>query len=528
MRQLTLVVLATITAGIMSASPNKVLICHAVAANGSEPHKWLELNVNQNGWNGHDGHPLDYIKVEGVPCGETPPPPPPPPVEDVCPNLEGTHTTVPAGYELVNGQCVPIEPPPSCPPGQVWNEVSDMCEVPTCPPGYTWDENLGECVPPPPPPATDMCTDIPGIQPTVPVGYVQVGTECKKITEPTPTTPTEPVSGTDIVDFCPDPDLMSGFPGERVKFSLIWKDRWDKTQGSGLGIEASVKSSTAGNASIVCTSAQCTIWANSPGTFVAVLYSPDLDLKKEVRLVVIPPTPEPLSKLFIGMPSQTQVDQDQTATVQFWPLDRHDAGNTLQVFYGDGLPRKSAVTLSKGIHQGEVQTVYRRMIDKECPVCVPFMLRLSQGEGANGTTLAEGRTEACIKVNPKDPAITGSFLHWSGSEETGWLNGFGLGAEVAPLVPLHLDSEATGVRMYMVLTYGPKFATPIEFAIGKVFGQYAAFIGTAAKPQGYNVSLPPRQYNVAIIVEYPDGNIVQFGAPHSFSVPARIGPFEMN
>lgn len=38
------------------------------------------------------------------------PPKPPNPV-DVCPNLEGVQLSVPDGYELVNGQCVPITPP---------------------------------------------------------------------------------------------------------------------------------------------------------------------------------------------------------------------------------------------------------------------------------------------------------------------------------------------------------------------------------------------------------------------------------
>lgn len=41
---------------------------------------------------------------------------PPPPATDVCPNIAGNQATVPAGMQIVNGQCVPIivvPPPPS-------------------------------------------------------------------------------------------------------------------------------------------------------------------------------------------------------------------------------------------------------------------------------------------------------------------------------------------------------------------------------------------------------------------------------
>lgn len=47
----------------------------------------------------------------------TPPPPkpPPPPPVDVCPNLEGNQATVPDGDALIDGLCVPQQPPVVCP-----------------------------------------------------------------------------------------------------------------------------------------------------------------------------------------------------------------------------------------------------------------------------------------------------------------------------------------------------------------------------------------------------------------------------
>jgi uncharacterized repeat protein (TIGR01451 family) len=67
--------------------------------------------------------------------------------KDVCPNLEGKQTEVPDGYEIVDGQCVVIPPPPTdvCP-----NIEGDQAEIPA---GMVKDEQ-GKCVNPTTPPTT--------------------------------------------------------------------------------------------------------------------------------------------------------------------------------------------------------------------------------------------------------------------------------------------------------------------------------------------------------------------------------------
>jgi hypothetical protein len=69
------------------------------------------------------------------PSPPSPPPPPPPvtppPPTDVCPNLPGIQTSVPAGYvKDSNGNCI-IPPPPTCPPGQTGTPPD--CKVPPPP-----------------------------------------------------------------------------------------------------------------------------------------------------------------------------------------------------------------------------------------------------------------------------------------------------------------------------------------------------------------------------------------------------------
>ena len=65
----------------------------------------------------------------------------PPPTGDVCPNIAGVQTTVPAGYTRdAKGNCVKTTPPPTdmCP-----NLTGDQATVP---PGYTRDAS-GNCIP---------------------------------------------------------------------------------------------------------------------------------------------------------------------------------------------------------------------------------------------------------------------------------------------------------------------------------------------------------------------------------------------
>jgi hypothetical protein len=103
----------------------------------------------------------------------------------VCPNLEGAQATVPAGYTLSGGLCVPVETPIDVCPNLEGAQA-------TVPAGYTLVGGLCVVVPPPPalctdpsalnfgglapcayaPPPTDVCANIDGIQTTVPAGYV--------------------------------------------------------------------------------------------------------------------------------------------------------------------------------------------------------------------------------------------------------------------------------------------------------------------------------------------------------------------
>lgn len=102
-------------------SEPKVDICHQNGESG----KWnvLNVSVNANEWQGHEGHSGDYLyegpTEGGKPtkdgdkwCADNAPTNPPTPV-DVCPNIPELQTTVPQGKELVNGNCVDIVVPPA-------------------------------------------------------------------------------------------------------------------------------------------------------------------------------------------------------------------------------------------------------------------------------------------------------------------------------------------------------------------------------------------------------------------------------
>ncbi|WP_156163631.1 hypothetical protein [Demequina subtropica] len=83
-----------------------------------------------------------------------------PPVVDVCSNLEGVQTEVPAGYKThQDGTCSPCEPPRI----DVCKNLDGMQT--TVPEGYEVDED-GNCTIPP----VDVCTNLPGLQTQVPEG----------------------------------------------------------------------------------------------------------------------------------------------------------------------------------------------------------------------------------------------------------------------------------------------------------------------------------------------------------------------
>jgi hypothetical protein len=114
--------------------------------------------------------PAGYTLVGGV-CVPTNTPP-----IDVCPNLDGIQTTVPAGYTLVGGVCLPTNTPPI-----------DVCPnldgiQTTVPAGYTLVG--GVCVPTTTTPPIDVCPNLDGIQTTVPAGYTLVGGMCVVIPPP--------------------------------------------------------------------------------------------------------------------------------------------------------------------------------------------------------------------------------------------------------------------------------------------------------------------------------------------------------
>jgi hypothetical protein len=91
---------------------------------------------------------------------------------DVCSNLEGAQTSIPAGYHRGdNNTCLPDETTDLC-----LNIAGTQTSVPA---GYVRN-NDGTCTPPSPPP-TDVCPNIPGLQASVPAGYQLIGGDCVQI-----------------------------------------------------------------------------------------------------------------------------------------------------------------------------------------------------------------------------------------------------------------------------------------------------------------------------------------------------------
>lgn len=169
------------------ATPNLVTICHY--DHGGEPHT---IAVNENAVDAHlnpQGNGVEHRGDYLGPCqgdttdttgttGEEP--------DDLCPNLQGVQETVPSGYTLVEGACVPVvitettvttpttPTNPGCPNGQPGGAGKDG------------EPGNDDCAPPPPPTETTPTTD------TTP-------------TTPTDTTPTTPETTPTDPEATPDP-----------------------------------------------------------------------------------------------------------------------------------------------------------------------------------------------------------------------------------------------------------------------------------------------------------------------------------
>ena len=153
---------------------------------------------------------IDFIPVVGDPgCSsifdnsETDTPPPP---ADICPNLDGIQSSVPDGYEVKDGQCVPIAPVDVCP-----NIDGNQSVVPD---GFEVKD--GQCVPVKP---VDVCPNIDGTQASVPAGFHLADGQC--------------VPDESQTDMCPNIDgIQATIPDGKV---LQDGQCVDTTQGGGNG-----------------------------------------------------------------------------------------------------------------------------------------------------------------------------------------------------------------------------------------------------------------------------------------------------
>ncbi len=138
--------------GGASADPNIVVASGTVTtdSNGNFCFAAYTVAADDDGeYSVKVGNKGDNYRVRG-----TTPPPPPPPV-DVCPNIQGNQTTVPAGMEVDGqGNCVPIID--LCP-----NIAGNQAAIPV---GMEMD-NEGNCVP-----IVDLCPNIDGNQSYLPDG----------------------------------------------------------------------------------------------------------------------------------------------------------------------------------------------------------------------------------------------------------------------------------------------------------------------------------------------------------------------
>jgi hypothetical protein len=131
----------------------------------------------------------------------------------MCPNIEEVQETVPSGYEVVEGNCELIPPPPVdvCPNLEGNQE--------TLPESYEIVE--GGCVQIPPP-VVDVCLNLEGDQTSVPQGYESLSEgDCTLI--PAPEVCPEGTTGTypdceeipdvqEDVDLCPEEGLQNELP----------------------------------------------------------------------------------------------------------------------------------------------------------------------------------------------------------------------------------------------------------------------------------------------------------------------------
>ena len=161
--------LVMVSATAAQAGPNgeghtPVTICHKPGT----PAEQTEV-VDDDSVPAHLAHG-DYLGE----CQSTPPP------VDLCPNIEGDQQDIPDGYQLVDGQCMPIPPPPT----DVCSNLDGIQE--SVPAGYHAGEDENgrpTCIEDAPPPK-DVCKNIDGIQETVPAGYFAIFGKCFPIPPP--------------------------------------------------------------------------------------------------------------------------------------------------------------------------------------------------------------------------------------------------------------------------------------------------------------------------------------------------------
>ncbi len=115
----------------------------------------------------------------------------PPPPTDVCTNIDGLQTEVPAGMIVNAGICT--TPPSPLPPVDVCTNIDGLqTEVPA---GMV--VNAGICSAtlsePPFPAVVDVCANLAGDQLTVPTGFALVAGECSQVSSLPPTAPTDVV-----------------------------------------------------------------------------------------------------------------------------------------------------------------------------------------------------------------------------------------------------------------------------------------------------------------------------------------------
>jgi hypothetical protein len=314
-------------------------------------------------------------------------------------------------------------------------------------------------------------------------------------------------SGLDnLADFFTDPDLVSGFVGEKVPFALFFVDKDGNVQDIGPSVVVKITySSSVKNPQVYCSGSRCNISGDSIGTVIASLSAIGLP-SHEVTLVVVPKPISPLSSMFIGMADKTQGDNGQTLSMHFWSTGEFVGNYILQTFYGKGLPLIASQGLTDTIRQGEMRTILiKPVLPKTQLGCIPGMLQLKDNVGP---VLASGSTEICVKVFDRIPPVNGSTISVNANGQTVQLK---LGPSIS-------GQFGSGTKISVVLTYGSKFLLPLASSVQQGCDSMEIVIGPSLR-QGFDISLPKRQYNVALVLEYADGKTAVYGTPHGLSVP---------